>query len=177
MALLLVSNGMGTEGRFYIVTVNYSEAGFAVLNVAVKPLDFLPAPYPEGDYHLQVRRADGSIATDQAFALPERGYIHEYVDESDGWSGGLTELPSVYLDFYLPYDEKAKDITLLDDKGTIRNVIDVTPFSTLTAEQKAAIKEEKAQQAQTARAQQTLVPFFLLVLLLMGVYLWHRKRK
>ncbi len=165
------------EKKFYVVTVNYTEVGFTVTDVALQQIDSIPAPYPRGDYKIQLRRADGSSVSTQSFALPPRGYIHEFINESGEWEGGLSELPSVFLDFYLPYDEKAKDITILNDKGDTVNIIDVTPFSTLTYEEKATIKLSKRQAAQEGRLREVLIPLGLLVLtLFVGVYWWKKQK-
>lgn len=174
--LLLMLPMVFANEEYYVITMNYSSAGFSVTNVAVKPLDFIPAPYPEGGYKIEVRKVDNSIAASQSFELPQMGYIHDTITDK-GIKGEFSEQDSILLDFYLPYDAKAKDIVIVDDKGNTRAAIDVTPLSALTAEEKETIKQEKQQTAQSARLQEMLVPFGLLIIILLaGAYWWRRQR-
>lgn len=174
--LLMMLPMVFADEQYYVITMNYSAAGFSVMNVAVKPLDFIPALYPEGGYKIEVRKIDNSIVASQSFELPRMGYIHDTITD-EGLKGEFSEQDSILLDFYLPYDAKAKDIVLVDDKGNTRAAIDVTPLSALTAEEKEKIKQEKQQAAKSARLQEMLIPLgLLMIILLAGMYWWRRQR-
>lgn len=163
LLLLILPMAIAQEEKYYVVTLEYSDNGFTMTKVVVQTVDFLPAAYLDGEYKIKVRRADGSIANEQTFTPPQKGYIHDTIT-NEGIKGEIVEQESIYLDFYLPYDPKGKEIVLTDDKGKTEVVIDVSVFSA---------PERKAD-----RAKQTLVPFFLLTIVLgLGVYLLKRKTR
>ena len=161
LLILMLPMAGAQEEKYFVATFEYSDKGFTMTKVIAEPVDFVPAPYPTGDYKIQVKRADDSIANEQAFTPPQRGYIHDTVTD-EGIKGEFVEQESIYLDFYLPYDPKAKEIVLKDDKGKTQAVIDVTTLS-----------EEIAD-----KAKQTLVPFILILIVLgLGFYFWKEQQR
>jgi len=155
--VLMLPLAFAQEEKYFVVTMEYSDKGFTMTKVVVEPVDFVHAPYATGEYKIQVKRADGSIANEQAFTPPQRGYIHDTVTD-EGIKGEFIEQESIYLDFYLPYDPKAKEIVLTDDKGKVQTVIDVTPLM--------------GTEGQTP---QTLVPLILILIVLgLGFYFWKK---
>ena len=158
--------------------MNYSDSGLKVENAGVKLLDFIPVPYPEGDYKIEVHTVDDYITETQKFKLPERIIIHDKIDENGKLTGTITTLKSMYMDFYLPYSEKGKEIVIYDDKNNAINKIDISLFSKLTNEERNAILQSKIKKESALKSQQILIPLLLLVLIIIiGSYLLYKEKQ